>query len=152
MSDPSKYLLRRSASTMSARAAVAAVTMAAAAVSLLGCSSGQTPATSTVTSAPATAITEDGPVVPVTIPTVQAPAELRPGSRVQILGVDDAELVAPGQQRTYVAKVVAVRPHGDSVTVDLSPPGYTTDLGAPLANPRHPLTLIQLDAPSEDPS
>lgn len=88
-----------------------------------------------------------------TVPAVQAPAELRPGSHVQILGVDDPELSAPGQQRTYIAHVVAVRPHGDTVTVDLSPQNYTTDLGAPLANPTRPLTLIQLEAPSEnDPS
>lgn len=134
------------------RRRTAAAVLAALALPLLGgCSSDNPapPAASTTASstAAATATVDYGPVVPVTVPADRAPADLSPGSRVQIVGLDQ------DRWGTRFAMVAAVRPHGPGhLTVDLAPGDYDPDLGVALLNPPAALSIIQIDAPAGDPS
>ncbi|MCZ4537999.1 hypothetical protein O4159_21575 [Gordonia terrae] len=69
---------------------------------------------------------------------------------MKILGVTEAAV--DGME--VVGHVVAIRPHGDQLTIDLTPANshllIGTETATALANPPHPLTVIQLEAPEGD--
>ena len=120
---------------------------------LLGCTTTEattSPPPSATAVASATAEPAVDGVIPVPVSAVRAPAGLRPGASVKILGVTEAAVDGMG----VVGHVVAIRPHGDQLTIDLTPANshllIGTETATALANPPHPLTVIQLEAPEGD--
>ncbi|MDF3285028.1 hypothetical protein [Gordonia sp. N1V] len=130
-----------------------AITVAGtAAVLLAGCTTSQQTAGPHSGSTPASAASHSsappgmtGAVVAVTVPTDQAPANLQPGSTVRIVGVHQGPEDLP-----LTGTVVAVRPHGELLTVDVFPQNFgagDTAILTALLTPPSPLSLVQINGP-----